>query len=111
MFRSYIVTALRNFARHRLYAVINVAGLSVGLACAVFIALFLRDELSYDRWIPDSANLYRLELTFHMRGRSPWSLATAPMPVLDAMQEEIPEVMGATHLVPEGMTVAVGDRR
>ncbi|HEY2532509.1 MAG TPA: ABC transporter permease [Xanthobacteraceae bacterium] len=111
MFRSHIITALRGFARHRLYTIINVAGLSVGLACAVFIALFLRDELSYDRWIPDSSNLYRLELTFHMRGRAPWPLATAPLPVLDAMQAEIPEVTGATHLVPEGMTVAVGDRR
>jgi putative ABC transport system permease protein len=110
MFRSYLVAGLRNFTRHKLYALINVAGLSVGFACAVLIALFLRDELSYDRWIPDSSNLYRLELTFHMHGRAPWALATAPLPVLDAMQAEIPEVTGATHLVPEGMTVAVGDR-
>jgi putative ABC transport system permease protein len=111
MFRSHIISALRSFARHRLYALINVAGLAIGLACAILIALFLRDELSYDKWIPDSANLYRVELTFHMRGRAPWPLATAPLPVLDAMQEEIPEVTGATHLVPEGMTVVVGDRR
>jgi putative ABC transport system permease protein len=111
MFRSNLISALRNFARHRLYSTINVVGLSVGLACAVFMTLFLRDELSYDRWIPDSSNLYRLELTFHMPGSAPWPLATAPLPILDAIKEEIPEVTGATHLVPEGMTVTAGDRR
>jgi putative ABC transport system permease protein len=111
VFRNYLITALRNFSRHRLYTLISVAGLAVGLACAILITLFLRDELSYDRWIPESSSLYRLELTFHLRGRAPWVLASAPLPVLDAMQEEIPEVTGATHLVPEGMTVSVGDRR
>src|ERR1700733_7060101 len=110
MLRHYLVTALRNFARHKLYSFINVAGLSIGLACAILIALFVRDELSYDRWIPDSANLYRIELTFHLPGRPPWPLATAPFPLLAAMQEEIPEVRAFTHLLPEAMTVAVGER-
>jgi len=111
MFRNYLVTAARNFARHKLYSFINIGGLSIGLGCAILIALFVRDELSYDRWIPDSANLYRLELTFHLAGRAPWPLAQAPFPVLGAMQAQIPEVRAVTHLVPEEMTVAVGDRQ
>src|SRR5258708_38162383 len=111
LFRHYLVTALRNFAKHKLYSFITIAGFSVGLACAIFIALFLRDELSYDTWIPGSLNLYRVELTFHMPGRPPWPLATAPFPVLRAMQEQIPEVKATTHLVPEPMTVTVGNRQ
>jgi putative ABC transport system permease protein len=111
MLRNYLVTALRNLTRHKLYSFINIGGLSIGLACAILIALFVRDELSYDRWIPDSANLYRLELTFHLNGRAPWPLAQAPFPVLGAMQARIPEVRAVTHLVPEQMTVAVGDRQ
>lgn len=111
LFRHYLVTALRNLVKHKLYSFINIAGLSVGLTCAIFIALFLRDELSYDKWIPDSANLYRVELTFHMRGRPPWPLASAPFPVLRAMQDRIPEVKATTHLVPEPITVTVGDRQ
>jgi putative ABC transport system permease protein len=107
----YLVTALRNFAKHKLYSFINVAGLSVGLTCAIFIVLFLRDEISYDKWIPDSSNLYRVELTFHLPGRPPWPLTTAPFPVLRAMQEEIPEVKAVTHLLPEPMTVTVGNRQ
>lgn len=111
LFRHYFVTALRNFAKHRLYSFINITGLSVALACAIFIVLFLRDELSYDRWIPDSSNLYRVELTARMLGRPPWHLTTAPFPLLRTMQDQILEVKAATHLVPEPMTVAVGDRQ
>ena len=62
MFRNYLVTALRNFARHKLYSFINIAGLTVGLTCVIFIVLLLRDELSYDKWIPGTENLYRVEL-------------------------------------------------
>jgi len=54
VFHNYIVTALRSIARHRLYSFINIAGLAVGLACMIFILLFIRDELSYDKWIPYS---------------------------------------------------------
>ena len=41
MFRNYLVTALRNFTRHKLYSFINIVGLAVGLACAIFISLFM----------------------------------------------------------------------
>ncbi len=46
LFGHYFVTALRNLATHKLYSFINIAGLSVGLACAIFIVLFVRHELS-----------------------------------------------------------------
>ena len=44
MFRNYLTVALRNILRHRLYSAINIAGLAVGLACAILIMLFVRDE-------------------------------------------------------------------
>ena len=70
MFRNYLTVALRNLFRHKLYSAINIAGLAVGLACVLFIVLFARDELSYDTWVPDTANLYRLELTIMSPGRA-----------------------------------------
>src|SRR6185437_10666241 len=69
MLHNYLITALRNFTRHKLYSFINIAGLTVGLTCAIFIILFVRDQLSYDRWIPDTENLYRVELSFHLPGQ------------------------------------------
>jgi putative ABC transport system permease protein len=111
MFRNYLLSALRNCLGHRLTALINVGGLTVGLTCAIIIMLFARDELSYDKWIPGSANLYRLELTFIFPGRDPWPLASAPFVALRALLDHIPEVTAATHLVPETMTVTYGERR
>jgi putative ABC transport system permease protein len=69
MFRHHLTAAFRSFSKHRLYSFINVAGLAVGLGCAILIVLFLRDELSYDKWIPDSANLYRVEVDLAIPGR------------------------------------------
>ena len=81
MFRNYLVTALRNIVRHKLYSVINIAGLAVGLCCVILIILFVRDELSYDKWIPGSENLWRVEITYHVPGRSdPIVTAQAPIP-------------------------------
>src|SRR5690348_1969378 len=110
MFRNYLVTALRNLARHKLHSFINIVGLAVGLACAILILLFVRDELSYDKWIEGSDNLWRAEITFHAPGRTD-PLAMIPMPLLAAMREQIPEVRSATRLSRETLTLTAGDRQ
>ena len=98
MFRNYLVTALRNMARHKLYSFINISGLAIGLACVIFVLLFIRDELSYDKWIPDTQNLYRVEVEIYVAGRDPLDLATIPFPMTGAMRDGIPEVTGITRL-------------
>ncbi len=111
MFRNYLVITLRNIARHKLYSFINIAGLALGLACAIFIILFVRDELSYDKWIPGSENLYRLEETIQVPGRGPLPLAVTSFPMAAAMRDEIPGVVGMTRFWQEPMTLTVGDRQ
>jgi putative ABC transport system permease protein len=111
MIWNYVVTAARSLVRHKLYSFINIAGLAVGLACAIFIILFLRDELSYDRWIPGTENLYRVESTFYMPGRDPDFFSVTPWPVTPTMQAEIPEVVAHTHLIPTDFTAEIGDRQ
>src|ERR1044072_1536887 len=69
VFRNYLVIALRNIARHKLYSFINIAGLAVGLACVIFIMLFVRDELSFDKWLPNSDNLYRVDTMPQLPGK------------------------------------------
>ena len=112
MFHNYLITALRNFARHKLYSFINVAGLTVGLACAIFIVLFVREELSYDKWIPGTKNLYRVEVTIHDAAqRHPIIWSATPYPAPDAMAAQLPEVKAAVHLQTYQMTVANGERQ
>jgi putative ABC transport system permease protein len=111
MFRNYLITALRNFIRHKLYSFINIAGLTVGLTCAIFIILFVRDELSYDSWIPGTESLYRVEVTWFAPGQQPFVWAVVPFPVPDAMVAQLPEVKTAAHLQARQMTVATANRQ
>ena len=111
MFQNYLVTALRNIARHKLYSFINIAGLGLGLACAIFIILFVRDELSYDTWISGSENIYRIEETIQVPGRGPLPLAVTPYPMAAAMRDEIPDVVDMTRFWQQPMTLTMGDRQ
>jgi putative ABC transport system permease protein len=111
MFRHYLITAARNFAHHKLYSFINIVGLAVGLACAILIALFVRDELSYDRWISGSSHLYRVEMTVHAPGRSQEQTARTPIPLPPLMKEQLPEVTAMTRISPQWETMTVGDRQ
>jgi putative ABC transport system permease protein len=111
MLRNYLVTALRNIARYKLHSFVNIAGLTVGLACAIFIVLFVRDELSYDRWIAEGQNVYRVETNWNWPGGTPYDSAYAPFPLAVAMIDQIPEIADAVRLVPEEMTVKIDDRQ
>ncbi|HEX3944271.1 MAG TPA: ABC transporter permease, partial [Rhizomicrobium sp.] len=90
---------------------INIVGLAVGLACAIFIVLFIRDELSYDKWLPGTQNLYRVETAFYFPGHGYSSSANTPFPVPAALAAHIPEIQAQTHLIPERMTAKVSDRQ
>jgi putative ABC transport system permease protein len=111
MWRHYLSIAARGIVRHRLYSTINIAGLAVGLTCVIFVILFVRDELSFDKWIPDTRNLYRVELTIAIPGRSPLAMAVTPYPMLAAMRDEIPGVTGMTRLYTWGVTLTSGNRQ
>jgi len=60
MFKNYFKIALRNLARNKIYSFINIAGLSIGLACAMLIILYVKDEVSYDRFHKNVNNIYRI---------------------------------------------------
>jgi putative ABC transport system permease protein len=60
MFKSYFKLALRNLARNKIYSFINIAGLSLGLASAMLIILYVKDEVSYDRFHNGVNQIYRV---------------------------------------------------
>jgi putative ABC transport system permease protein len=111
MFRNYLLTALRNIIRHKLYSFINIGGLAVGLACVIFVLLFIRDELSYDKWISGTENLYRVEKTSYPLGHDPFAIARVPFLMPAAMRDAIPEVTAMTRLNYTDMTLFAGDRQ
>ena len=60
MLRNYLVVAWRNLRKQKLYSLINILGLTVGLSSFLLIFLYLQDEYTYDRMHPESEQTYRL---------------------------------------------------
>ena len=81
--RNYFTVLFRNLYRERLYALINIAGLSLGVASFVILGLYLRSEFTYDRYIPNHENIYRVVNSFNFGGKedhfATTSRALAPM--------------------------------
>ena len=99
MLYNYLKIALRQLKKQKFYSGINIAGLAIGVACCLSIALFIKDELSYDQHHPNIDNLYRIGLDVNFndwKGRS-----TAVPPILTkTLIEEIPEVESAVRFNP-----------
>lgn len=60
MFKNYLTVTFRNLSRNKVSTFINIAGLSLGLACAMLIILYVKDELSFDRFHENGPRLYRV---------------------------------------------------
>jgi putative ABC transport system permease protein len=60
MFKNYFKIAFRNLARNKIYSFINIAGLGIGLACALLIMLYVKDEISFDRFHKNVNHIYRI---------------------------------------------------
>lgn len=61
MYKNYFTIAIRNMMRHKLYSMINIGGLAIGLAACILIFLFVKDEISYDDWGAETDRLYKIE--------------------------------------------------
>ncbi len=111
MLTHYFKMAVRSVLRHKLYSLINILGLAVALTCVIFVILFARYELSYDKWIPGTSDLYQVEVTLRFPGKAPLNEASSSYPLGPAMREQIPGVIGMTRLSPQSLTVIHGDRQ
>jgi putative ABC transport system permease protein len=69
MLKNYFKIALRNLQRNKVYSLINIAGLSLGLACAMLIILYVKDEVSYDRFHHNINHIYRIVSTNYFQGQ------------------------------------------
>ncbi len=95
MFQNYFRVAVRNLFKNRLYSVINITGLAVGLAACILISLFVRDELSYDQHWSNASQLHRLHTTFAIPGREPFVTVIAQGPAREALLNYFPQDVAA----------------
>ncbi len=97
MLKNYLKITFRNFRRHKGYSLINILGLSAGMASCMMILLWVFDELSYGRFHENAENIYRLYDAKTMNnGAVNYSIAH-PFPVKEGLQKEYPEISSITR--------------
>ncbi|MCB2221465.1 MAG: ABC transporter permease [Bacteroidetes bacterium] len=101
MLKSYFLSLYRNFIKNKFYSFLNVVGLSVGIATAIFILLYIQDELGYDRYHKNHERIFRLESEFTVSNNQN-TYATVPAPLGPALKREIPEIEEMCRLAPIG---------
>ncbi|MEM1127741.1 MAG: ABC transporter permease, partial [Bacteroidota bacterium] len=93
MLKNYLLIAVRTLRRQQGYAALNLAGLAVGIACGLFILLYIQDEVSYDRHHEGAEHIYRVHMD--LEGRD---IAVTPTIVAPLLTREFPEIQAATRL-------------
>lgn len=96
MLKNYFTVALRTLRRQSGYTVINVVGLAVGLACCLLIALYVRHELSYDRYHVNADRIYRAGYVMDARVEV-HQTARTPHPLAPVLVSEFPETKAAVR--------------
>jgi putative ABC transport system permease protein len=105
MFKNYLKIAVRNLLKHKGYFSINIIGLSAGMACCLLILLWVRDELSYDRFHRHAERIYRVALKARINNKDIVS-AYSCAPLAKTLAADFPEVEHSTTVFrPENVTI------
>lgn len=97
MLQNYIKIAFRQLWRNRLYSLLNIGGLALGMACCLLIALYVYDEYSYDRFHTNYDHIYRIT----EKQKQPdgiYDVAVTPGPLAPTLARDFPEVQQATRV-------------
>jgi len=95
MLKNYFKTTLRSLLRNRLYSIINIVGLSVGITSCIVLTLYVQFELSYDKHIPNADRVYRMAIDLEANN---WAISYFPAGRL--LQDNFPEVESFTRFKP-----------
>ncbi|HYC05846.1 MAG TPA: ABC transporter permease [Azospirillaceae bacterium] len=110
MLGNYLTVAFRNLVKHRLYSAINIFGLAIGLAAAILILLFVRNELSYDGFHPNADRVYQATAEATIPGRPTTSLSRVMPPLAGAIKDYFPEeIEDVLLMINQGSVVKHGE--
>jgi predicted permease len=112
MIKNHFKIALRNLWRHKRMTSINIAGLGIGMAAAVLIAIWVQNELSFDRFEPDAGNIYRIKATISVTKTETWQWETSQYILGEHARKELPEVIDLARFQSNygNLNMHIGDK-
>lgn len=112
MFANYLKIALRSLLRQKSYSAINIIGLAVGMACCLVLALFVREEISFDRDSPNPERIYRLTPTIVRKAEgTSTAIPNTQFPLAAALKEDMPEIERAVRLNHNGTPLVANGQK
>ena len=109
MFTNYCLTAFRSLLRNKTFSIINILGLSAGVASMLLIALYVYHETSYDRYHENANRIYRLTTTLHTENGSV-AQATASLPMGPVLADTYTQVEAYTRIMPWTVRIKQGNQ-
>jgi len=111
MFRNCLAAALRHLARNKLYTAISVVGLAIGLCTALLAALVIRNQYSYDHFVPGYERTYIIQPVFSPLGMAPMYVDITPLPMAGQLGQQFPQVEGVSRMLDTHMHIEYGRQK
>ncbi len=111
MVKNYLKITFRSLRKHRIYSLINILGLSIGFICCLFIAIYVDDELKYDRFHSKADDIYRVTREFFSQdGSTSLHLSQIAPPFAEYFRADFPEMQKVCRIAFYGGTVEYEDK-
>ncbi len=101
MFKNYMKIATRHLKQNKIYSLISISGLAIGIASCILIAVYVQDELSYDKFNEKAEQIYRVNF-FGDIGANAFNLANSPSPLAKELLDNYPEVVSVGRMFTNG---------
>src|SRR4249919_4334782 len=110
MFKNYFKIAVRHLKKQKMYSVVKIGGFALSIAACLLIALYIRDELSYDKNWTHGDRIFRITGEYNNNGKIETG-ADWPPPMAKALKEDFPEVERSGRLMPHPLFYCAGSNQ
>ncbi len=101
MFQNLLKISLRTIVKEKTYSILNIAGLTIGITCSMFLLMYILHELSYDRYHDNARNIYRV-ISNIKEPDNAFTWAVAQIPLAEELRDNYPEVKNAVRFFGTG---------
>jgi putative ABC transport system permease protein len=110
MWRNYLTIAARSLAKNRLFTALNLMGLAVGMAACLLVAMWVRNETTYDRWLPDAERVFVVQAKTQYPGRDMETWGGSSVMMLPLLKQDFPQIEAGTRLIRTERAMRYGNR-
>lgn len=111
MLKNYLTIAFRSLWRAKTHSLINILGLGLGITCCILISLFVRDELTFDRFHDKADRIYRVYAKENWGEGQQFFNTVTPFPMGPALKDNLPEVESQVQILSTNVQVKVGEKQ